>query len=226
MLRLLANQKLLFIGDSVTDGGRTRPDGEGLFDALGKSYPSFVDALLETTYPERAIRVVNQGNSGNTVRDLAARWETDVLAHRPDWLSVCIGINDVWRQFDQPRRPEIAVPLDEYAATLSRLCCETRPVLAGGLVLMTPFYIEPNPADAMRARMDEYGAVVRRIAAENGAVCVDTQAAFDAALRHRHSAALAWDRIHPNAAGQMILAKAFLDAVGFEWDGEGRETNF
>ena len=219
MLKLEANQKLLFIGDSVTDGERKRPDGEGLFDALGKSYPSLVDALLEASYPARAIRVVNQGNGGNTVRDLAARWETDVLAQRPDWLSICIGINDVWRQFDQPRRPEIAVPLDEYKATLTRLCRETRPTLPGGLILMTPFYVEDNPADAMRKRMDAYGSVVRTIASEYDAVFVDTQAAFNEALRHRHSAALAWDRVHPNLAGHMILAKAVLDALGFEWNG-------
>lgn len=221
MLRLQANQKLLFIGDSVTDGGRQRPAGEGLGDALGRSYPSLVDSLLEAVYPERAIRVVNQGNSGNTVRDLAARWQTDVLEHHPDWLSICIGINDVWRQFDQPRRTEIAVALEEYEATLSRLCRETRFLLPGGLVLMTPFYIEPNVADAMRATMDRYGAVVRKIADDNGAVFVDTQAAFNAVLRHRHSAALAWDRVHPNAAGQMVLAKSFLDALGFDWNGEG-----
>ncbi|MBC8136125.1 MAG: SGNH/GDSL hydrolase family protein [Fibrella sp.] len=220
MLSLQTNQKLLFIGDSVTDGGRQRPGGEGLGDALGKAYPALVDALLETVYPERAIRVVNQGNSGNTVRDLLERWETDVLAHHPDWLSICIGVNDVWRQFDQPRRPEISVPLDEYEATLSRLCRETRPVLSGGLVLMTPFYIESNRVDAMRSRMDEYGAVVRQVASENAALFVDTQAAFNRALQHRHSAALAWDRVHPNGAGQMILAKAFLDAVGFEWNGD------
>ena len=219
MLKLEANQKLLFIGDSVTDGERKRPDGEGLFDALGRSYPSLVDALLEAAYPARAIRVVNQGNGGNTVRDLAARWETDVLAQRPDWLSICIGINDVWRQFDQPRRPEIAVPLDEYKATLMRLCRATRPTLPGGLILMTPFYVEDNPADAMRKRMDAYGSVVRTIASEYDAVFVDTQAAFNEALRHRHSAALAWDRVHPNLVGHMILAKAVLDALGFEWNG-------
>jgi lysophospholipase L1-like esterase len=85
---------------------------------------------------------------------------------------------------------------------------------------MTPFYIESNPADMMRARMDQYGAVVGRIAAENDAVFVDTQTAFNSALKHRHSSALAWDRIHPNAVGQMILAKAFLDEVGFSWAGE------
>ena len=220
MLRIQANQKLLFMGDSVTDGGRQRPNGEGLFDALGKAYPALIDALLETVYPERAIRVVNMGASGDTVRDLANRWETDVLAQRPEWLSICIGINDVWRQFDQPRRPEIAVFLDEYETTLSRLCQETRPTLSGGLILMTPFYIEDNPTDAMRTRMDQYSAVVKRIAVENDAIFVDTQAAFNEALRTRHSAAIAWDRVHPNLAGNMVMTKAFLDAVGFEWNGE------
>lgn len=220
MLCFKRDQKLLFIGDSVTDGGRQRPAGEGSGEALGKAYPALVDSFLETVYPERAIRVINQGSSGNTVRDLAVRWETDVLAHGPDWLSICIGINDVWRQFDQPRRPEISVPLDVYEETLSRLCRETRPLLAGGLILMTPFHIENNPADAMRARMDEYGAAVRRIAGENDALFVDTQEAFNKVLRHRHSAAFASDRVHPNPAGQMVLAKAFLDIAGFDWRGE------
>ena len=216
-MQLGANQKLLFIGDSVTDAGRQRPDGEGLFDALGKGYPALVDALLEAAYPALAVRVVNQGASGNTVRDLEARWNTDVLAHRPDWLCVCIGINDVWRQFDSPRRPETAVPLAEYRETLHRLCRDTRPALAGGLILMTPFYVESNRGDAMRSRMDEYGAAVRGVADETDALFVDTQAAFDAALLHRHSAALAWDRVHPNLAGHMILARAFLHSVGFAW---------
>jgi lysophospholipase L1-like esterase len=48
-------------------------------------------------------------------------------------------------------------------------------------------------------------------------VLVDTQAAFDAALEHEYPASLAWDRVHPNAVGHMVLARAFLNAVGFEW---------
>jgi len=214
------NQKLLFIGDSVTDCGRARPSGEGLGEALGRGYVAFIDALLETVYSERQIRVVNQGISGNTVRDLAARWNDDVLVHRPDWLSICIGINDVWRQFDLPRQAEAGVPLDEYAMTLERLATETRPLLPGGLILMTPFFIEINPDDAMRKRMDEYGAAVREIATKTDAVFVDTQAAFNAALKHRYSAALAWDRVHPNTAGHMVLAHAVLSELGFSWTGE------
>jgi len=103
------NAKLVMIGDSVTDCGRARPVGEGLFGAIGTGYAGYVNALLDATYPERHIRVVNMGSSGNTVLDLEARWQTDVVDLKPDWLSVMIGINDVWRQFDCPLQTEIHV---------------------------------------------------------------------------------------------------------------------
>jgi lysophospholipase L1-like esterase len=213
-MKIAPRSKLVMIGDSITDYERARPVGEGLFGATGKGYVALVDAMLQERYPERGIRVVNMGSSGNTVLDLRARWQTDVLDLAPDWLSVMIGINDVWRQFDLPRQAEIHVGPEEYEATLQELVAEARPRLKG-LVLMAPFFIESNRKDAMRSRMDRYGRIVLKIAAKNDAIFVDTQAAFGRVLRHMHSAALAWDRVHPNAAGHMVLARAFLEAVGF-----------
>ena len=215
-MQLHKNHKLLFIGDSITDCGRAQPAGEGLGDALGRGYVAQVNALLGVAYPQLGIRVINQGTSGNTVRDLKNRWQRDVLDKKPDWLAIMIGINDVWRQYDLPQMTEIHVPIAEYEKTLNELVVKTKRSLKG-LVLMTPFYIESNPADAMRATMDRYGAVVKKLARAHGAIAVDTQAAFDRVLKHYYAATLAWDRVHPTAPGHMVLAKAFLDAVGFEW---------
>ena len=151
-MQIAAGSKLLFIGDSITDAGRAKPVGEGLFEALGKGYVNLVAGTLGAACPERRIRVVNMGLSGNTVRDLKARWQTDVLDLKPDWLSIMIGINDVWRQFDLPLQREIHVGLEEYAASLEELVAGTKPSIKG-LVVMTPFYIEANRADATgRAR--------------------------------------------------------------------------
>jgi lysophospholipase L1-like esterase len=216
-MRIAAHSKLLFIGDSITDAGRNKPaPAEGLGDPMGRGYVTLVDALLGSNYPERAIRVVNAGTSGHTVRDLASRWQSDVLDLKPDWLSVMIGINDVWRQFDSPQQAEIHVLPDEYRKTLDQLLSRTRPALKG-LVLMTPYFIEPNKRDPMRARMDEYSAIIRKLAVKHGGVLADTQAAFDAVLKHQYPGKLAWDRVHPTQVGHMILAQAFLNAVGFEW---------
>jgi lysophospholipase L1-like esterase len=210
------NSKLILIGDSITDCDRARPIGEGSPGALGNGYVSFVDGLMTARYPDYRLRVVNMGASGNTVRDLQDRWQTDVLDLKPDWLSIFIGINDVWRQFDAPLQSESQVPLDAYARILDRLVQVTRPGLKG-LILMTPYFIEPNRADPMRSRMDEYGASVRQIAEKYRALLVDTQAAFDEVITHLHPMSLALDRVHPNHAGHMIIARAFLQAIGFEW---------
>ncbi|MEF2247661.1 MULTISPECIES: SGNH/GDSL hydrolase family protein [unclassified Paenibacillus] len=211
------NQKLLFIGDSITDCGRSQPIGEGRGGALGNGYVALVDALIQATYPELNIRIVNKGISGNTVRDLNSRWQQDVIEQKPDWLAIKIGINDVWRQFDTPLIPECHVYEEEYAATLRKLVQETKPLVTG-LVLMSPFYLEENRQDKMRSKMDTYSAIVKSVAEEHGAIFVDTQAAFDKVLEHRYAAALAWDRVHPSYTGHMVLAKAFLNHVGFEWN--------
>jgi len=215
-MKIQPNSKLVFIGDSITDCSRVKPAGEGLGAALGNGYVSLVDAHFGAICPERRIRVVNTGIGGNTVRDLKSRWQADVLDRQPDWLSIMIGINDVWRQHDVPLFQETHVLADEYEATLEELITQTKPALKG-LVLMTPYYIEPNRQDKMRVRMDEYGAIIKRLAKRHDAICVDTQAAFDKVLKTTYPATLGWDRVHPSVVGHLIIARAFLAGIGFKY---------
>jgi lysophospholipase L1-like esterase len=215
-LRLAPKSKLVMIGDSITDAGRDRPVGEGRGDALGNGYVMMVNALVGATRPDLGIRIVNMGISGNTVRDLAERWQTDVFDLEPDYVSVMIGANDVWRQFDAPLRTELHVLIDEYERTYDQLIATTRPRVKE-MILITPFYLEPNRKDAMRATMDEYGEVVRRLAKKHGTPLVDSQAAFDEILEVVYPAAINWDRVHPDHVGSMVLARAFVNAIGFQW---------
>jgi len=207
-----ANQKLLFIGDSITDCGREHPVGQRLESSLGAGYVSFVDSILGAAAPEIPVRVLNTGISGNRVTDLEARWQTDVLDLEPNWLSVMIGINDVWRQFDAEPGADQVEP-EQYESVYRGLLAKTRPQL-DGLVLMTPYFLETNREDPMRVRMDAYGAITKKLAAEFDAICVDTQAAFDHYLAHQPTQSLCADRVHPNGVGHMILARSFLSAVG------------
>ncbi len=207
------NARLLFIGDSITDCGRARPLGRAPY-GLGNGYVSLVDALLQATYPERQIEVLNVGVGGETVRDLQARWQSDVLDLQPTWLAVFIGINDVWQHF-APRRLAL-VSREEYAATLAALVASVRPRLAG-LLLLTPYVIEPEPSDPMRSLMTSYAAVVRQLAPATDALLVDTQAVFDASMRHHAPLQLAADRIHPTLVGHTLLARAVLGALQYQW---------
>ena len=115
--------RIVFAGDSVTDMGSTNPVGEGLFDNVGRSYVRVIENMLSAYYPEVFIRVTNSGISGNTSRDLRARFDRDVVDLKPDWVSICIGINDVWRQFDTPAITSDQVMPDEYAKNLEEHNC-------------------------------------------------------------------------------------------------------
>lgn len=203
--------KVLFIGDSITDAGRAHPVGEAT-GGLGNGFVALIDAMVQVRAPELGIRVVNVGTSGHTVRDLEARWQTDVLDQRPDVVSIMIGVNDVWRQFDMPFRPDTHVRRDEYTETLERLVARTAPQVKT-LVLMSAFYMEPNRSDAMRLMIDAYNDAARALAERHGAVWVDAQAAMDRLLTFRYPAYLGWDRVHPNLVGTTALAECWVDRV-------------
>jgi lysophospholipase L1-like esterase len=204
-----AKQTILFIGDSITDAGRREVNVP-----YGLGYVNMVRDFLLARYPNLQLTVVNRGVGGDTTRNLLARWNADVLAALPDWIALKIGINDVWRAFGD--HPADAVPLPEYIATLRHLLDQTLARRRVGLILLTPYMIEPDQAQPMRRAMDQYGAAVKALAHEYQAVLVDTQAAFDAALQYTTPDAWADDQIHPDGPGHALLALAFLRAVGFE----------
>jgi lysophospholipase L1-like esterase len=210
--------RLVMTGDSVTDCGRAQPVGERPFDGLGTGYPALVDSLLSASYPERRIRVTNTGASGNTSRDLLARWDKDVVGLSPGWASVMIGINDVWRRLDSACLTDIHVAAGEYAANVAKMAESARG--AGiRLLLLSPIFIESRRDDEMRKMTDECAAACREAAAKCGgeAVYVDVQADIDAYLRSRNSNDLSWDRVHPNQTGHMIIARAVLNALQYDW---------
>lgn len=214
-MKLKNGQTILFTGDSITDCGRTRPVGMQT-TGLGDGYVAFVDSLLATCYPEEHVRILNTGISGNRVIDLESRWQKDILNLKPDWLSVMIGINDVWRQFDNAFDPN-QVTIKKFETVYRKLLTKTRPEIKG-LVLMTPYFIEINRNDPMRSQMDTFSNVVKQLSTEFDAVFVDVQCAFDKYLLSRPSQSLCEDRVHPNKTGHMIIARAFLSAIEFDWN--------
>ena len=211
--------RIVFAGDSVTDMGSTNPVGEGLFDNLGRSYVRVIENLLVACYPEYNFRITNSGISGNTSRDLLARFDRDVVSLHPDWVSICIGINDVWRQFDVPAFTDWAVAPEEYESNMEAMILSVKDKVKG-IFLLTPYYIEPNREDAMRARMDEYVAICQKLAEKHGCIFVNFQKLYEDFCKIKHSALIAWDRVHPNQMGATLMAREFLKHCGFDYNHE------
>lgn len=211
--------RIVFAGDSVTDMNSAQPVGEGLFDNLGHSYVRVIENLLAVCYPKTHVRVTNSGIGGNTSRDLLARFQRDVVDLKPDWVSICIGINDVWRQFDSPAMPDQCVLPDEYEQNVEKMI-EMVKGSVKGIFILTPYYMEPNTADPMRARMDEYCAVCKRLAEKHGCIFVDFQKLYADYCNVRHPAYIAWDRVHPNQIGATLMAREFLKHCDFDYNHE------
>lgn len=212
--------RIVFAGDSVTDMGSAQPVGEGLFDNVGRSYVRIVENMLSAVYPEVNLRITNSGISGNTSRDLLERFDRDVVALNPDWVSICIGINDVWRQFDTPAMFDAQVMPDEYESNIEKMILAVKDKVKG-IFILSPYYMEPNENDTMRARMDEYVAICRRLAEKHDCVFVDFQKLYANYCKVRHSTYIAWDRVHPNQIGATLMAREFLSHCGFDYEHKG-----
>ncbi len=208
--------RIVFAGDSVTDMDSTKPVGEGLFDNLGRGYVRVIENMLATWYPEVRLRVTNSGIGGNTSRDLLKRYDRDVISLKPDWISICIGINDVWRQFDTPAMFDYQVLPEEYEKNLEEMILRAKDTVKGIFVL-SPYYIEGNRLDTMRARMDEYVLICKKLAEKYNCFFVDLQAMYENYCQFHHSTYIAWDRIHPNQIGATLMAREFLKVCGFDY---------
>jgi len=192
---------IVFFGDSITDAGRrTDPDG------LGHGYVR----MLVDELPE--FRVINAGISGNRVVDLQARLDTDVLAHRPDVVSIMIGINDTWRRFDSDDPTSTEDYEAGYRDLLDRITAT-----GARLVLVEPFLLPVTEAQATawREDLDPRIAVVQRLGQEYGAVVVPLDGALTALARERGeegNAELARDGVHPTPEGHAEIVRLWLAA--------------
>lgn len=108
--------RVLFQGDSITAVGRDRAGG--CWDqSMGSSYAYLIAANLGGHFPELNLTFLNRGVPGNKVANLAARWQQDSIALKPDVLSILIGVNDVWQNLDANKQISYA----EVEATYGRV---------------------------------------------------------------------------------------------------------
>jgi lysophospholipase L1-like esterase len=194
---------LLFTGDSITDSGRR----DAATAPLGTGYVRMLADELATT-GDRTI--INTGIGGNRAVDLESRWQFDVLDHRPDVLTVMIGINDTWRRYDANNPTSAETFEQHYRDILTR----SRAKLTGQIVLFEPFLVEVT--DAQRSWRDDLNPkidVVRALAAEFDTELIPTDALMTAAAEELGAAAVAGDGVHPTDAGHRLLADAWLERV-------------
>jgi lysophospholipase L1-like esterase len=195
--------RILFQGDSITDGNRGRSADPN--HILGHGYVFTIAARHGAAFPNLKLDFVNRGISGNTVLELAQRWQQDTLDLKPDVLSILIGVNDHGR----------GIPLDQYEQVYEKLITEARaanPKLK--LVLGEPFV---KPAGKIDENLRKRQEIVARLAQKHSAALVHFQRVFDEAIKRAPADYWIWDNVHPTYRGHQLMADEWERVVRGFW---------
>ncbi len=202
--------RILFQGDSITDGNRGR--GADPNHILGHGYAFITSAKYGAAFAPLNLEFMNRGVSGNTVLDLQKRWAKDTLELKPDVLSILIGVNDQSR----------GVAVEEYERIYDELLTQT--VAANPkvrLVLCEPFTLPTGKKvegwETWRAGLQARQEAVARLAVKHHAALVHFQRAFDEACKSAPAAHWIWDGVHPTYSGHQIMADEWERAVREKW---------
>ena len=202
--------RILFQGDSITDGNRGRNSDPN--HILGHGYQFIISCKYGEELAERHLLFMNRGVSGNRVADLARRWQKDTIDLKPDILSILIGVNDLGS----------GVSADQFQQQYDQLLADTMKVLPNvKLILCEPFGLPVGKKkdiwDTYRKDLEMRQAIVAKLAAKYHAADVKLQKIFDDATKRAPAEYWIWDGVHPTYSGHQLLADEWERTVQAYW---------
>jgi lysophospholipase L1-like esterase len=191
-------EKIAFLGDSITAAGR-RPGG----------YCQLVLAALKDQGIEA--KPVFAGISGHKSNQMLARLERDVLKHKPDWMTLSCGVNDVWHG-------KSGVDLASYKKNIEEIVGKAQ---AAGVkvILLTSTMIREDQGNDLNQKLLPYNEFIKVLAKEKKCLLADLNADMQAALKAFPADApkgkqLTSDGVHMNKAGNIMMARGVAEAFG------------
>ncbi|HZJ15094.1 MAG TPA: GDSL-type esterase/lipase family protein [Chthoniobacteraceae bacterium] len=195
---------LVFLGDSITH------------QCL---YTQFVEDYFYTRYPMRRLHFHNAGVGGDRAKNALDRFDEDVAAFKPKYVTILLGMNDgAYRDFD-------AATFNTYQADMSTVL-EKIAALGATAVPMTPTMFDSR-AKVLRNDVVEprntyyngvlalYGGWLREQALARGLGFVDMYSPLNNLTLQQRKQNANWtmiaDGVHPEASGQLVMALAVLD---------------
>lgn len=196
---------LLFQGDSNTDWNRKRNDGSD----VGTGYVLEVSKLLPNT------TILNRGISGDRCVELLARWQSDCLDLAPDYLSIFVGINEVWHKYEW-NKPMTVQEYERNYRSLIEAVKQAHPHTK--IVLLSPFALPIGAYKPIwQSELDQEIHIVESLAKEYQTLYLSVSSVFQKAAQNHTYQELTFDGVHPTPLGHQILAKAVVELLEREW---------
>lgn len=206
---------ILFQGDSITDCGRNRED----ITSTGVGYVHMVKGQLGYEHPGE-YEFINKGISGNRIVDVYARIKMDIINLKPDYMSLLIGVNDVWHELNGWHN---GVATDKFEKIYDMLISEILEELPDiKIMILEPFVLdaaattateaEPERWDYFRTEVPLRAAAAKRIAQKYSLPFVALQDKFDEACKKAPISYWLRDGVHPTPMGHWIIKNEWIKA--------------
>lgn len=201
--------KFVFQGDSITDANRNRDD----INNYGYGYPNLVASELMCKYPGK-YEFINEGISGDRIVDLYARIKQDLINHNPDYLSILIGVNDVWHELNEQNG--VAAP--KFEKVYSMLIEEIKEALPNiKIFILEPFVLKGSGTeryfDEFLADIKLHSQAAKNVAEKYGLTFIPLQEKFDEASKLMPPTYWAADGVHPTAAGHGLIKEELIKRI-------------
>ena len=205
---------IVFQGDSITDAGRNKDNDNN----PGFGYADMVMGELGLRHPYEFV-FFNRGISGHRVVDLYARIRKDMINLKPDVLSILIGINDVWHEYNWQN----GVEADRFERVYGMMIEDLKKALPDlKLMLLEPFVLPGSATESTPEYPDRWAFfeketalrrdAVKQLAEKYGCVFVPLQQKFDDANADAPCQGY-WlrDGVHPTPAGHALIKESWLE---------------
>ena len=198
---------VLFQGDSITDAGRSREDDS----ALGNGYAAMAAAWFSALYPEKNVRFINRGISGQITSQMLARFTQDVVELKPQIVVIWGGTNDIARAVDP------AVIQRNITAMCDLAEFHRIKVVLASITPVNDHHKAVNPAYERTIQRPPSAIIamnswLQKLAATRGFVYADYYQAT-LATDTRLAANLTPDGLHLNADGYRLISPVLLAAL-------------
>ena len=209
------NEKIvLFQGDSITDCGRDKENNTH----NGRGYAQLVTAHLRCNAPYQ-YTCLNRGISGHRVVDLYARIKKDMINLKPDYMSILIGINDVWHEYTRQN----GVDADKFEMVYGLMIEELQKALPDLKIMILEPFVLPGTAtitdEEHPGRWEHFSTecvlrqkAAKRIAEKYGLVFVPLQDLFNEVNADAPMNYWLADGVHPTPAGHELIKGQWLKA--------------
>lgn len=193
--------KILFFGDSITEGGRCLQNSED----LGNGYVRILAGKLRLLYPDRAFKFINRGVGGNRTAHLLERFNEDVIAENPDFVVLQVGINDVWWRFIDGTIVTPEQFRDNYEQIVTAIKCT-----GAKLFIVQPYVLNMGDKARFRPYLNVFNKIIREIADEEADEFIPMDEIFTGLARDMGANQFTEDGVHPTHRGCRYIADRII----------------